>query len=297
MTATLPHKLGEKKMKKTVVAVTLASSLMLAACNNDKDNIVATTAYGNITQGEFYEQIKGLAGTTLLEQVVIDQILSARYAAADDEIQEQFDSYQTMYGDEFESALAENGLTEETFKDNIRFQILQQKAMEDVEITDEEITNYYEQGKYELSARQILVETEQEAQELYDKLQAGEDFAALAKEHSQDAASAENGGELDWFTVGEMTGAFNDVAYALEIDEISEPVASDDGYYIIQLIDKKEVEEYASLEDQKEQITALLKEKKAAETDWATVEARLLKEENVQIKDSDLKGAFGGTEE
>lgn len=284
-------------MKKTVVAVTLASSLMLAACNNDKDNIVATTAYGNITQGEFYEQIKGLAGTTLLEQVVIDQILSARYAAADDEIQEQFDNYQTMYGDEFESALAENGLTEETFKDNIRFQILQQKAMEGVEITDEEITNYYEQGKYELSARQILVETEQEAQELYDKLQAGEDFAALAKEHSQDAASAENGGELDWFTVGEMTGAFNDVAYALEIDEISEPVASDDGYYIIQLIDKKEVEEYASLEDQKEQITALLKEKKAAETDWATVEARLLKEENVQIKDSDLKGAFGGTEE
>ena len=297
MTATLPHKLGEKKMKKTVVAVTLASSLMLAACNNDKDNIVATTAYGNITQGDFYEQIKGLAGTTLLEQVVIDQILSARYAAADDEIQEQFDNYQTMYGDEFESALAENGLTEETFKDNIRFQILQQKAMEDVEITDEEITNYYEQGKYELSARQILVETEQEAQELYDKLQAGEDFATLAKEHSQDAASAENGGELDWFTVGEMTGAFNDVAYALEIDEISEPVASDDGYYIIQLIDKKEVEEYASLEDQKEQITALLKEKKAAETDWATVEARLLKEENVQIKDSDLKGAFGGTEE
>lgn len=284
-------------MKKTVVAVTLASSIMLAACNNDKDNIVATTAYGNITQGDFYEQIKGLAGTTLLEQVVIDQILSARYAAADDEIQEQFDNYQTMYGDEFESALAENGLTEETFKDNIRFQILQQKAMEDVEITDEEITNYYEQGKYELSARQILVETEQEAQELYDKLQAGEDFATLAKEHSQDAASAENGGELDWFTVGEMTGAFNDVAYALEIDEISEPVASDDGYYIIQLIDKKEVEEYASLEDQKEQITALLKEKKAAETDWATVEARLLKEENVQIKDSDLKGAFGGTEE
>ena len=297
MTATLPHKLGEKKMKKTVVAVTLASSLMLAACNNDKDNIVATTAYGNITQGDFYEQIKGLAGTTLLEQVVIDQILSARYAATDDEIQEQFDNYQTMYGDEFESALAENGLTEETFKDNIRFQILQQKAMEDVEITDEEITNYYEQGKYELSARQILVETEQEAQELYDKLQAGEDFATLAKEHSQDAASAENGGELDWFTVGEMTGAFNDVAYALEIDEISEPVASDDVYYIIQLIDKKEVEEYSSLEDQKEQITALLKEKKAAETDWATVEARLLKEENVQIKDSDLKGAFGGTEE
>ncbi|MEK4630019.1 hypothetical protein MKZ17_17555 [Solibacillus sp. FSL R7-0682] len=74
-------------------------------------------------------------------------------------------------------------------------------------------------------------------------------------------------------------------------------MSSDDGYYIIQLIDKKEVEEYASLEDQKEQITALLKEKKAAETDWATVEARLLKEENVQIKDSDLKGAFGGTEE
>lgn len=279
-------------MKKTLIGFTLTASLFLAACGNTDDEIVATTAYGDITKSGFYEQMKEIAGTTLLEQVVIDKILTDQYEVSDEEIEAQLETYKEMYGESFESALATNGYTEETFKDTIRFQLLQQKAVEDVEVTEEEIETYYERGKYELHTRHILVETEEEAQQLYEKISEDSDFEAVAKESSQDSETAENGGDLEWLTVTEMEATFADAAYALEPGEVSEPLESTAGYEIIQLVEKLEVEDYASLEDQKEEITKTLKERIIANTEWETVEARLLKEANVTIKDADFKGAF-----
>lgn len=283
-------------MKKSLVVLTLATSLGLAACSNPSEEVVVSTSIGDITQGEFYEEIKELAGPSLLEQVVMNKILNEKYEATDEEVQKQFDTYKEQYAENFESVLAMNGFTEKTFKDSIRFQILQQKAAEDVEVTDEEINKYYEQGKYELRVRHILVETAEEARALYEKIKAGEDFAKLAKENSIDPGSAENGGELDWFTVGTMVTEFNDTAYDLEVNEVSEPVQSQHGFHIIQLLEKREVADYASLEDQKDKIKDTIKAQKAGSTDWATVEARLLKEVKIDIKDEDLKNAFSSNE-
>lgn len=283
-------------MKKSLVVLTLATSLGLAACSNPSEEVVVSTSIGDITQGEFYEEIKELAGPSLLEQVVMNKILNEKYEATDEEVQKQFDTYKEQYAENFESVLAMNGFTEKTFKDSIRFQILQQKAAEDVEVTDEEINKYYEQGKYELRVRHILVETAEEARALYEKIKAGEDFAKLAKENSIDPGSAENGGELDWFTIGTMVTEFNDTAYDLEVNEVSEPVQSQHGFHIIQLLEKREVADYASLEDQKDKIKDTIKAQKAGSTDWATVEARLLKEVKIDIKDEDLKNAFSSNE-
>src|SRR5690606_24086860 len=116
------------------------------------------------------------------------------------------------------------------------------------------IEEYFNQAKYELNARHILVKDEKKAKEIYDKLQNGEDFAKLAEEHSEDPGSGANGGELGWFSVGQMVPEFNDAAYALEIDEISEPVKSNFGYHIIQVTDKREVEDLGTLEENEPQI-------------------------------------------
>lgn len=239
--------------------------------------------------------MKEIAGTTLLEQVVIDKILTDQYEVSDKEIEEQLETYKEMYGESFESALATNGYTEETFKDTIRFQLLQQKAIEDVEVTEEEIETYYEQGKYELHTRHILVETEEEAQQVYEQISEGGDFEAIAKESSQDSETAENGGDLEWLSIADMETTFADTAYALETGEVSEPVESTLGYEIIQLVDEREVKDYASLEEQKEEIKKKLIERIVANTEWETVEARLLKEANVTIKDADFKDAFSIT--
>lgn len=280
-------------MKKSLVALTLAASLGLAACSNPSDEVVVSTSYGDITQGQFYDQIKSIAGTQLLEEVVIKQILSEKYEATDEEIEERIQSYKDQMGDQFEAQLEMYGYTDETFKDFITFQILQEKAIKDFEVTDEEVKAYYDQASKELEASHILVESPEEAQAIYEQLRAGGDFAAIATEKSKDPGSAAKGGELGWFTVGTMVPEFNDAAYALEVGEISEPVQSQHGFHIIKLTNKRDVEGYGTLEEKKEEIIAAIKDQKAATIQWETVEARLIEEAKVDIKDADLKAAFG----
>ena len=276
-------------MKKTIFALTLATSIGLAACSNPGDEVIVSTANFEITQDEFYNEIKKLAGDQLLQQVVLEKILNDKYEVTDEEIQAEFDAVAEQYGDQFASALESSGLTEETFKQNIRFNLLQQKAQDEVEISDEEIQAYYDQAKYELNARHILVETEEEAKAIVEELKNGADFAQLAKEKSVDAGSGAQGGELGWFSVGTMVTEFNDAAYALELKTVSEPVKSDFGYHIIEVKEKREVEGYGTLEEKKEEIREQLKAQKA---DWTTIQEQLLEEAKIEVKDEDLKNAF-----
>ncbi|WP_431027899.1 peptidylprolyl isomerase [Lysinibacillus sp. LZ02] len=275
-------------MKKTVFALTLAASIGLAACSNPGDEVVVSTASGDITQDEFYAEIKKLAGAPLLEQVVVNKILNDKYKVTDEDIQAEYDAIKEQYGDQFQMALASSGLTEETFKQNIRFQLLQEKAIEEVKVTDEDIQAYYDQAKYELNARHILVETEKEAKAIVEELKNGADFAEVAKEKSTDGSAAE-GGNLGWFTVGKMVPEFNDAAYALELNTVSEPVKSQFGYHIIEVTDKREVEGYGTLEEKKAEITPIVEEKKK---NWETIEAQLIEEAKIEVKDADLKDAF-----
>jgi parvulin-like peptidyl-prolyl isomerase len=75
------------------------------------------------------------------------------------------------------------------------------------------------------------------ANELRTRLLAGEDFAALAEEYSDDGSSA-SGGDLGWFARGAMVAPFEEAAFALAVDEISEPVKTDFGYHLIQVLER-----------------------------------------------------------
>lgn len=277
-------------MKKTIFALTVAASIGLAACSNPGDEVVVSTSVGDITQEEFYNSMKDI-GDQLLQQVVVEQILNDKYKVTDEEIEEELKGVKEQYGESYEAVLAQSNLTEETLKTNIRFTLLQEKALKDVEVTDEEIEKYYNQASQELNARHILVEDEETAKEIKAKLDAGEDFAKLAKEFSTDPGSGAKGGDLGWFTVGTMVPEFNDAAYALEIDEISEPVQSEHGFHIIQVTEKRDVKDYGKLEDKKEEIRESIAATKA---DWNTKMAELIKEADVKVKDKDLKDAFSG---
>lgn len=76
------------------------------------------------------------------------------------------------------------------------------------------------------------------ANELRQRLLDGEDFAALAAEYSDDPGSAANGGDLGWFGKGQMVAPFEEAAFSLPIGEISEPVKSDFGYHLIEVLER-----------------------------------------------------------
>ena len=136
-----------------------------------------------------------------------------------------------------------------------------------ISISEEEMKDYFETNKEmfnqeeEVKARHILVETEGEANEVLEKLNAGEDFSELAKEYSLDKGSKESGGELGFFGRGRMVKEFEDAAFALKTDEISEPIKSSYGYHIIQVLDKKEAKE-AKYEDNKDKVKDIILEGK-----------------------------------
>ena len=91
----------------------------------------------------------------------------------------------------------------------------------------------------EVRARHILVEDEKLANDLADKLKKGGDFNALAKEHSKDPGSKENGGDLGFFGRQQMVPEFETAAFALAPGAVSAPVKSQFGFHIIKLEEKR----------------------------------------------------------
>ena len=82
-------------------------------------------------------------------------------------------------------------------------------------------------------ARQKLIEARQ-------RIEAGEDFAALAAELSEDPGSQNNGGELPWFRSGEMVPQFEDVAGAIPIGMVSEPFRSNFGWHLLEVLERRD---------------------------------------------------------
>ena len=277
-------------MKKSILALTLAASLGLAACGDSKDDVVVTSSVGDLTQEEFYKEIKELAGAQLLEQVMIERILEEKYKGkvSKEEVEEEFKTLKEQYGDDFKAQLEKAGLTETTLKANIRFNALKELAIADVKVSDAEIKAYYDKASKELNARHILVDDEATAKTVIERLNAGEDFATIAKELSIDTASGAEGGELGWFGFGQMVAEFEDAAYALEVNKVSEPVQTSYGYHIIEVTEKRDVADYGTLEDKKEEIKQLI----LSEKDWNEIAAKLVKDAKVEIKDKDLSEAF-----
>ncbi len=116
---------------------------------------------------------------------------------------------------------------------------------ESLEVTEEDALTYYEDNKQRFErpeqrkAAHILVnagdDAEQTLQEIQDKLQAGEDFAELAKTYSQDPGSGSAGGDLGWVSPGDMVEEFDAALFAMDVNTVTEPVETQFGFHLIQL--------------------------------------------------------------
>ena len=90
-----------------------------------------------------------------------------------------------------------------------------------------------------VKASHLLVSSEEEALKLREEILSGKDFAEIAAEVSI-CPSGANGGDLGYFTKGEMVKEFDDAVFSMEVGETSMPVKTDFGYHLIKLTDKKD---------------------------------------------------------
>ncbi|CDQ21115.1 foldase protein PrsA [Halobacillus karajensis] len=283
-------------MKKIAITAALAASVFtLSACssNADESEPVVETKDGEVTKEEFYEELKSQYGEQVLQTLVMKEILANNYKVSDEEVNKELETIKEQYGDNFETILQQNGFSnEDEFKETVRMSLLQEKAAsEGIEVTEEEMKNYYERMKTEVQASHILVSDEETAKEVKQKIDDGEDFGELAAEYSSDG-SAQQGGKLGWFGPGEMVPEFEDKAYELEPGKVSEPVKSQFGYHIIKVTDKREKEDIESYEDKKDEIKRTLTSQKVDQAELQSKMDELMKEADIDVKLDEFEGLF-----
>lgn len=227
------------------------------------DKAVAEVNGDEISKEDYKEEISFyasmLASQQQLKSSVIQMMIQDKLIADDleengvkideKEANEDFLQYVQNYGGEeqFDKMLEDYDMSSDKFKETIEKDLMYRKHREwfdeNNEVTDEEIKDYFEEHRDELEqvdASHILVEDEETAKEVKQKLDDGEDFEKLAKEYSKDTANAENGGDLGYFTKSSMVEEFSEAAFNLKEGEISDPVETTYGFHIIKVNDKKD---------------------------------------------------------
>lgn len=251
-------KIDEEKLNKKVVAEVNGVEITRGEYVYQYESVVnyyESYLGTDVFAGESGEQLKENLQENILDSMIEQEVLKQEaekrgFEVTDEEIQAEFDTTKEYYGDSFESALEEAGFTEETYKEEIRTSLLLSKLEEDlikdVEVSDEEALEYYNNNQDDFkededtaTASHILVETEEEAKAVIERLNNGESFADLAKELSTDTASAEDGGSLGEFTRDQMVTEFSDAVFNNGVGLIKEPVKSSYGYHIINVEDVK----------------------------------------------------------
>jgi parvulin-like peptidyl-prolyl isomerase len=190
----------------------------------------------------------------VLEQM-IDQELIRQAAAemgisiSDEELEASIAGIIEQSGGEdgFNQSLAATGTTYDDFRQMLLDQLLSEAVYSSVTASIESVAE-------QVHARHILLPTREMAEEVLARLQAGEDFAYLAREYSEDISSRETGGDMGFFPRGVMPAEVEEVAFGLEVGELSGIVESQFGFHVLQVLERDEreiaVEVFESLRQQ-----------------------------------------------
>ncbi|NYE09205.1 foldase protein PrsA [Bacillus niacini] len=272
----------ENKNIVLIIAVLILAIGVFLSFALPKDKAVAKVDGKAINKDELYDVMVEQYGAATVEQLIADKIVASeakkeKVTITDKELNEEVDKLKESYGGEevFNQMLESNNTTVDALKDDLKNYLTIRKLLEpQIKITDEELQTYFDENKdsfgeaEQVKASHILVADEATANEIKQKLADGADFAELAKEYSTDEGTKENGGELGFFAKGTMVTEFDDVAFTLPVNEISDPVKTDYGYHIIKVEEKKEAKE-ANFDDSKKEIKETLIQQKM-ETEYST---------------------------
>ncbi|HEM5299683.1 TPA: peptidylprolyl isomerase PrsA [Streptococcus suis] len=290
-----------KQTKKILAgAVTLFAAVTLAACSNAADKDIITMKGNTITVSEFYEKVKtNSQAQQVLLSMIISDVFEDQYGdkVTAKEVDEAYDKMAEQYGDSFATALSSAGLTQETYKEQIRTNKLVEYAVKQAaekELTDENYKAAYDAYTPEVTARIIKLTDEAKAKEVLAAAQAeGADFAQLAKDNSTDTATKDNGGEVKFdSTSTTVPTEVQKAVFTLDAGQVGASVISvvdmttyTTSYYVVKLEAKSE--KSTNWEDYKDKLKEIiLAQKQSDSTFVATVLKEALQKANVKVKDS-----------
>lgn len=203
---------------------------------------------------------------------------------------DQIISFELIYADSVDNGLENDDDYKkqlEIMKKEMLTQLGIKKVLDTVKISDEEVKAYYDANKSlfksqgSVSAKHILVASEDKALDVKKEIEAGKTFEAAAKEYSS-CPSKEQGGNLGKFTRGQMVPEFEEAAFTQEIGVVGEPVKTQFGYHLIK-VEEKIPEEVKDFEEVQASITQrLLQERQNMKYMQYTEE--LMKKYAVEIK-------------
>ena len=231
-----------------------------------------------------YNQLKA----SIVNYLVQNEIVKAKAAdvgvsVTDKQLQERMKQIVQQVGGQkkLDKLLKQQNVTQAQLEDQLRAQMLQeavqQKVYADIKVSEADLKKYYENPDNKaqfvvpesLDARHILVKTKAEAEKVRALLEADNSDAnwkKVAKQYSTDPGSKNAGGSLGNFPKGRMVKPFEDAAFALDINEISQPVKTQFGYHVIE-VTKKTKGSSKTFEEAKATIEQQLKYQKQA-TAW-----------------------------
>lgn len=224
-----------------------------------------------MSEADFRRQVL----TQMINQSLVAQAGKRRnIQATDAEIDQvitQTAAARKMTADQFYAASGKNGLSREAVRSSVADSIITQKvqqqvSMENARVSDQEIDAFIAQAQangqalpegspvLQYRAQHILIReepsnprgTQSEVRKIWEQARSGQSFDQLARQHSIDSGSAANGGDLGWFSDGQMVPDFEKAVHELKPGQVSAPVRSQFGWHIIKL---NEVRETGSQQD------------------------------------------------
>jgi len=180
----------------------------------------------------------GVLDTLIEQQIILQAAAELGVTVSDAEAQAEIDKLIEVAGsgDDWQGWLDANLYTEAEMFQAAREQLITLRLRDAV--LAQEAGQGTARTVTQVRARHILVATEAEANQALQRIQAGEDFGALARELSRDVTTADSGGDLGFFVREDLTTPeLADAAFSMNVNEITGPIATVLGYHIVQTLE------------------------------------------------------------
>jgi len=278
-----------------LVALALAVVGGLCGCGDKEGRTVALVNGQPLSRADFYGVLERDYGRKALLQAILEKVVEQEakkqnISVSDEELEREAERQSEAMGgrEQLLKALGAQGIAEDTWKKQVRLELLSEKLRtKGVTVTEAEIKDYWEKNRAQfdepeqVKLRLLVTATKAQAEEAYKKLMAGEDFAAVVRQYAIDEGLKATGGDLGWQSRESMRQPILAAqAFALKVGQLSKPFQVEQQWVIVRADDRKEAKK-AQFEQEKEKIRRLLTLQKGE--DPTAYYSRLLGNSDIEI--------------